>query len=300
MAAYDPHEGFVAPARPASALIQTAAGFLAIEFLFGLGRSGLVWIAAGISPGFAQVLVARATGAAILIDLFSFALLAALVIWVARRNHDRGARSLIGPSALARQDFPRALGGALLILLAIELVLFAPAESGADMQSLPGWLLLLPVSAAALLVQTGAEELFYRGYLQQQLAARFSQRWIWLVVPNLIFASVHWYADQGHAASVRYVVWAFFFGLAASDLVARSGSLGAAVGFHMANNIFAFLVVGEAGAPDSGLALFLLPPRVVPGEGAAAPAEPILGLAIGVDLFLVLLLWLAVRVAIRR
>jgi hypothetical protein len=96
------------------------------------------------------------------------------------------------------------------------------------------------------------------------------------------------------------VLWAFAFGLAASDLTARTGSLGAAIGFHLSNNIFAFLVVGEAGLMDGGLALFLLPPLPIGGEEAIMDADPILSTALAVDLAILLLAWLAVRVAIRR
>ncbi len=45
---------------------------------------------------------------------------------------------------------------------------------------------------SACLIQTGAEELVFRGYLQQQLAARFASPLIWMVLPALIFGAVHY------------------------------------------------------------------------------------------------------------
>jgi len=59
-------------------------------------------------------------------------------------------------------------------------------------------------------------------------------------------------------------------------------------------------VVGERGAPDSGLALFLIPPFAEPPDAALLPAEPILNIGLGVDIGILVLAWLAVRVAIRR
>ncbi len=48
---------------------------------------------------------------------------------------------------------------------------------------------LLPLTLAGLVVQTGAEELLFRGYLTQQLAARFEARAIWMGVPALAFGA---------------------------------------------------------------------------------------------------------------
>jgi DNA-directed RNA polymerase subunit RPC12/RpoP len=39
-----------------------------------------------------------------------------------------------------------------------------------------------------VLIQTGAEEVLFRGYLQQQLAARFASPIAWMVLPSAIFA----------------------------------------------------------------------------------------------------------------
>ena len=58
------------------------------------------------------------------------------------------------------------------------------------------------------------------------------------------------------------------------------------------------LVAGEAGSPDGALALFLLPP--FEGEDLSAVAEPILTPTLGLDLLILVLAWLAVRVAVRR
>jgi len=299
MKAYRPHEQLVEAARPNSALITTVVGFVAIEFLYKLGRDVLDYLLANVAPHVARVVFEGVAPVALLYDLFCFALLALLVVWVAWRSHERGLASLIGPYELAWDDLRLGLlaaGGMHMAMLFV-----VPWGLGAaEMQPLTDWIKLLPLAMIALLVQTGAEELFYRGYLQQQLAARYRQTWVWMVVPNIAFASVHWANGADTVDSMYYVVWAFVFGLAASDLTARSGTLGAAIGFHLANNAFAFLIADTAGREGSGLALYLFPDDAFDPETLPEITDTMLAQYTLVDLGIVLVTWLAVRVAIRR
>lgn len=298
MKGYAPHAFFVDPARRSSALFHTFVGFWAIEFFYGLVRDAVDFVAFSLFPDKADEYFELVSAPAMLYDLFAFLSLIVVMAVVIRLTHQRGLATLIGDARLARQDVVRALLAAVTMHLVLEFVLPVGAE-GARIVSLSHWLLYLPWALLALLVQTSAEEMFYRGYLQQQLAARFPNPLVWMVVPNLAFAWVHWNNADTYAQQVQYVVWAFVFGMLASDLTARSGTLGAAIGYHFANNIFAFLVFGDEGGPDSGLALLLFP---VP-EGAVdvvAGVEPVLTLGFGMDLLILVLVWLAVRVAIRR
>jgi membrane protease YdiL (CAAX protease family) len=105
----------------------------------------------------------------------------------------------------------------------------------------------LPFALLGLLIQTGTEELIFRGYLQQQLAARFRQRWVWMLVPSLLFGLIHYSPAQYGALSWVVVIWSLLFGLAAADLTARTGNLGAAIGLHFANNFAAVLLIGISG-----------------------------------------------------
>ncbi|WP_407494391.1 CPBP family intramembrane glutamic endopeptidase [Pseudooceanicola sp. MF1-13] len=300
MKAYAPHEALVEAARPSKALITTAVGFVAIEFLYKLGRDLLDFFLATASPDVADIIFDGVAPIAVLYDLVSFVILALLVVWVAWRSHDRGFASLVGPGDLAWQDLRLALIAASgMHVLMLFVVPWGLAE--AEMQTLVNWLKILPVAMIALLIQTGAEELFYRGYLQQQLAARFRQTWVWMIVPNIAFAWVHWANGTDTQDSIYYVAWAFVFGLAASDLTARSGTLGAAIGFHLANNAFAFLIADTQGRAGSGLALYLFPMEADDWvEVADDMAEPLMAQYVMVDLMIVLVTWLVVRVAIRR
>ncbi|WP_375174390.1 CPBP family intramembrane glutamic endopeptidase [Pseudooceanicola sp.] len=300
MNGYHPHEAHVAPARGSAALLHTIVGFCAIEFLYGLARDALDFAAFNLMPVAVGELLDRVSAAALLYDLFAFLLLAAVVVLVVRLVHRRGLASLLGDRRRLWRDGLRGTLGGVALFAALEFVMPWWDHGAATRQSLATWAQILPWALLALLVQTTAEEIFYRGYLQQQIAARFASPLVWMTVPNMAFAAVHWFNGEAFADSVQYVLWAFAFGLAASDLTARTGSLGAAIGFHLANNIFAFLIVGEAERMDSGLALFLLPSLPEGLLDVPAPPGPILSLAFGSDLLILALAWLAVRVAIRR
>ena len=107
-------------------------------------------------------------------------------------------------------------------------------------------------------MQVTAEELLFRGYLQQQLAARFRSPVIWLVLPSAAFGILHF--DHGTFGNNAWLVVAAtaVFGLIAGDVTARTGNIGAATGLHAANNFLALFLV----APDgylTGTNLFVFP-----------------------------------------
>ena len=153
------------------------------------------------------------------------------------------------------------------------------------------WLMLLPLSLGGILLQTGSEELLFRGYLQQTLAARFDARWIWMGVPAVLFGIGHYQPGVAGANAPVIVAWAICFGLAAADLTARAGTLGPALALHMINNTGALLFVSVKGEM-SGLSLATLPH----GLDEVEKLTPWLVL----DFAFLLVGWLAARLAIRR
>lgn len=94
-----------------------------------------------------------------------------------------------------------------------------------------GWV-IVPL-LVLVLIQSGAEEVLLRGYLQQQLAARCRNPLIWFVLPSLAFGALHW---QPGWTGVFYIAVTTLFGLAAAASVWRTGSLAGAMGLHFANN----------------------------------------------------------------
>lgn len=295
--AYDAHRGFVAPARAHAALKTLVIGVIAIEVINSALRAGLE-ITADAAPGLsAHMIWYGSHPLGLLIQLFSFVFLAAGVILVAQLLHRRGLRSLTGPPAILW----RHLAWVFLACMVLFAVMEAapphwPRDQIAMIRPWPVWLSLLPLGLMALLVQTGAEELFYRGYIQQQLAARFDHPLVWMGLTNVLFALAHWQPGDFSIGSVQYIIWAFCFGLACSDLTARTGTLGAALGFHLANNTLAFLFVGEEMAPDSGLALVLFTPGVISGGGG----DDLIAFGFALELLGVALMWAVARLILRR
>ena len=153
-----------------------------------------------------------------------------------------------------------------------------------------GWLFLLPFGLGAVAIQTGAEEVFFRGYLQNRLAARFRSPVIWLFVPSIAFGFAHFAPGLPGLNSWLYVAFAAFFGVLAGDLTARTGSLGAAWGWHFANNSFAVLIVATEGSV-TGLGLW----RAEGGLTEPIPLSPWLL----IDLVIVLGIWLVLRRVLR-
>ncbi|CUH65262.1 CAAX amino terminal protease self-immunity [Thalassovita gelatinovora] len=298
MQSYLPHNDYIGTARLTPDLPRLAFGVIAIELIYSLALDFVEAVLIAFPPEIGDAYFYGTTAAGLLAQLFSFAFLGGAVCLIARVLHFRPPLSLTGPPKPALEGFGLALVAGLGCFLALEIL--PPYWSSAGAVSTGGlrWLLLLPISVAALTVQVAAEELLYRGYIQQQLAARFSSPWIWLTVPNLLFAAAHWDNGSDPVDAVQYVIWAFCFGLVASDLTARTGTLGAAIGFHLANNIYAFLFFSERGAPDSGLALLLfptddlLPPSTTP--------DSIIAISTVIELATLLVMWLSIRWALRR
>jgi uncharacterized protein len=108
---------------------------------------------------------------------------------------------------------------------------------------------------AALFIQISAEELAFRGFIMGQLAARFSSPVLWMIVPSVLFGAIHYsqesYGDAAWIVCVTITVWAVMV----SDITARTGNLGAALGLHFANNFMAMLLVGQLGQFD-GMSLY--------------------------------------------
>ena len=53
------------------------------------------------------------------------------------------------------------------------------------------WLIGLIPALALILMQVAAEEVAFRGYLLQQLRARFRSPLVWAVLPALVFGALH-------------------------------------------------------------------------------------------------------------
>jgi membrane protease YdiL (CAAX protease family) len=290
---YAAHDRMTAPARDAAEPWRTFVGVVMIAgIVIGLNMvlsaallawDGRFWAGPGQDGG---------TPAALLILLGSFGFVSAACAVTVRLLHRRGARSLLGPLPHALRDFLRVLGW--LLALGAAMWVLPPWGLGPELTPnlAPGlWLMLLPLSLGAVLIQTSAEEVLFRGYLQQQIAARFRSPVIWMGLPSALFALGHYLPAQAGDNALAVALWAGVFGLLMADLTARAGNLGPAIAVHFANNLSAILIVS---LPDglSGLALYTVGFSLDDAEAVRA--------WLPVDFAAMVVAWLAARVAIRR
>ena len=292
---YDAHDSLVAPARATARLPYLIGGAALTAVLF-----------LGLSFGYAEVLqrvfprdvwarlapsIENATSpVGVLVNLFIFAMLITALAVALRLVHKRGLMTLVGAPGPAMRQFRRALV-AMLVLYAVIMMLPLPeGMEPAPNLALGTWATFLPLALVGLFIQVFAEEAVFRGYFQSQLAARFSSPLIWIGVPSLGFALLHYDPTTFGVNAWVVVLWAGAFGIAAGDLTARFGTLGPATALHFINNFGAILITAPQGQFD-GLALYSYPFSME--DGAAFWAF------MPIDMMVLVCGWLTIRLALR-
>ena len=242
-------EAFVAPARRRRGLWRLVFG-VALVGLVSFLAGALIFALGGAALG------PRAEGARTLASLLCFAGPTLGVLLAAGLFDGRGPATLIGPGGLR---LPAFAGGALVAAGFAALVTLGPAlVAGVALErrmALGAWLGPLPVALVAVLVQTSAEELAFRAYLTQGLAARSRARLVWLGLPAMLFGALHWSPAAFGPNAPLVVLTAALVGLILGDVTARAGNLSLALGLHFGNNLASLLVIAPP-APLDGLALY--------------------------------------------
>lgn len=281
-AAYDPLRAYTAPIRPEIWRLCVGIGLMVLVYMIGITLFFLTLGSVFDDPIGGMGRTPR--DVTLFLGSFTVLILAVVLatLWPARRP----IATLIGPLPAAWRDFWQALWGLipLLILVVVCTIALDPTVS----QHLPLTQILpwLPVAMLALLIQTSAEELVFRGYIMGQLAARFSHPVIWLVLPAILFGALH-YDPASYGAQAWIICLATgLFAVIAGDLTARTGNLGAAIALHLGNNFFAMVLIGETGRMD-GLSLYTMPMDLTDTVMLAA------------QFVFTLVLWLAARLALR-
>jgi len=294
---YDAHESLVAAARPTARLARLFTGIVLTTLLFYMFSylyTALHRSLAGPAAweAFLPALESGTTPAGVLVNLYIFGLIILSLRLSLRMVHHRGLRSLTGPMTLTAIQFRRVCVALLALYLAVAVLLPSEGAFEAEPHLAPGhWLTLLPLALAGVLIQTAAEELTFRGYLQSQLAARFSHPVIWIGLPSAGFALLHYDPVLNGDNAWLVVIWAGLFGAAAADLTARAGTLGPAIALHFVNNCSAILLSAPEGNFD-GLALFTYPFSLA-DRAAVLMWAP-------VDVMVLFCSWLAARLVLRR
>ena len=291
--AYAPHEHLVAEARPYPEIWRLLVGLVVVTAVVLALNAALFIVVASLGPPqwVAEFLIG-ATPVSLLVVLSSFAFTTLGVALAAWQLQHRTLRSIIGERSAALWQFWRVLRA--LFLLGAVLLILPPYGMGEDLRpnlAWSTWLLLLPLSIMAVLIQTSAEEILFRGYFQQTLAARFRSPLIWMGVPSILFALGHYAPVLAGDNAVLITLWACVFGVLTADLTARSGTLGPAIALHFFNNASALLLIS---IPDSlsGLALYHLP-YTMSDTG-------IVRQWLYVDFVIMIVGWLTARLALRR
>lgn len=292
---YFEHQKFYAAALDRCEIWRTALGGVLIATVFVMLNAGYFAVIASALPGgnanpFFDDIAQGDTPHGLTVLLVTFGFLTTAVGVVVRTLHRRGLRTLVGLPHQAARDFLRVLAGFAPFYGGVVLLLLLTGPSVSMGLPIWDWLMFLPLSLALLFVQVSAEEIAFRGYLQQQLAARFSNPVLWSGAPALLFAALHYDVEAGANAG-WIAAWAGLFALAAADLTARSGNLGAATALHFANNFVGMLIISMPGSL-SGLSMLQYSFSVEDTQQIAR--------MLPVDLAVLGVSWLLARVILRR
>jgi len=290
---YVAHETLVAGARARPQLWRLVLGLVVVMAVWFLLFALAQVVMSGLFPGpWLAGLQDGSNPPAMLALLGGFGFLIVGVTVAARLLQKRSLVSVTGPPRVVVRQFMRV--SRYLLMLGGVLLLLPPYQMSAPMvANLPmlTWLALLPLSLLTLLLQTGAEEILFRGYIQQGLAARFRHPLIWLILPSTVFALGHYLPAEAGENAVLIAVWAGVFGVLMADLTARAGTIGPAIAVHFFNNFIALLIIASPSSLNS-LALYVLPYEMSDTQ-ALRPWMV-------VDFAIMGVCWLVARLAIRR
>jgi uncharacterized protein len=166
--------------------------------------------------------------------------------------HGREFYSLISPTAtFSIKRFLTGFGlwfGLMGVLVGISAI-GSPGEFVLTFEPLK-WLGLLVAVLILTPIQTGAEELFCRGYLTQGLGLLTRNRLLLLGLPSMLFAAAHFANPEMGRGAVWMGLSYWAFGVFLAAITLRDDRLELAWGVHAANNMFIFLIVNST---DSAL-----------------------------------------------
>lgn len=170
-----------------------------------------------------------------------------VVLWLCVKHlHKRNPLTMISPSGIV--NWSRILKSAGLWMVCSAVVetatyLLFPDKYQFSL-NLKNFLPSLVVAIVLLPLQTSFEELFFRGYLLQGIGSW--NLWAGVIITSTVFGLAHSFNDEIEAvgslglAMVYYIGVGLFFAL----LGVIDKSLELPLGIHLANNMYAFLLVG--------------------------------------------------------
>ncbi|MCK0143984.1 CPBP family intramembrane glutamic endopeptidase [Aliiroseovarius sp. F20344] len=259
-----PQLSFWSPARPYCQIWRSVLGFVLIHVAF-FAATFAIFMTGGWLIGEHPANILNATTAVHAGIFFLTFLGYHLGLWmVVRFLHKRSFSSLFGAQhRVLWRHFRTGILIALAISLAatvlqmLEPLFVAPQEQTELQRNLPTseWALVLIPALTLIFIQIFAEELVFRGYMLQQLRARFRSPWIWAILPSVAFGLLHADPASWGVNAIFYVIHTSVVGIVLSIVTVRTGNIGAAAGLHFGNNA-SMVLVGNAGNLD-GFSLFI-------------------------------------------
>ena len=195
------------------------------------------------------------------VSLLSFAAIPAGLFLGLRLIHRRSFLSLFGPTRRFRWLLFIISGGVWLLLGTLSDLLLSHLQPGNYTWTFDT-ARFLPYALIALLllpVQVLGEELLFRAYLTQAVGVKTGSFWLAWIVPGLIFGLLH-----GANPEVFTYGWVWTLplyiglGLLLGWVTLRTAGLEAALGLHLANNLYAALGVTMIGSALPTPALFTI------------------------------------------
>jgi membrane protease YdiL (CAAX protease family) len=231
----------------AAVVLLVWAAFTFVSFIAGVVLSGaLNEHPRGGDPS-AFIIAFLASPAGVATALSSFLGMTAGVWLALRLMHGRAFGTVLGASGgIAWRDFWR---GLLVSLIASGLAeaatyLVDPTLQRSDL-AVVAWLIWLAPLTLLLFVQVSAEEIAFRGYLTQSLAARFSSPLAWAAIPIAIFTLLHYDSHSLPSMTAAMLLSIAAFTVLVTVLVVRTGNLGAGIGVHLGLNAVGILFVSH-------------------------------------------------------
>lgn len=185
--------------------------------------------------------------------------------------HARGLLSVL--TDRSRFDWGRMAGGFLIYgaLLVVPFLIYywtTPSPPQIRFEA-TAFLRLLLISAGVLLIQTSAEEMFFRGYLTQFVASFTASPLFIIGIPSALFTLAH-LGNPELAEGAGALAFYFGFAVFMSLIAIRDRGLEFAIGAHFANNLVIATLVRTQDSVFQTPTLFVLPA----GPSEAGPALP--------------------------
>lgn len=168
-----------------------------------------------------------------------FGLLLAGFVLAIRWLHRKRLGDILG--AWTWRGYFTGFGVWILVLVITALVDFAIAPRGFSFTGNPQVGRLAVIALAALAIQTFAEEFVFRGYLTQGLVLAIKRPLPAALASGLLFGAMH--IPNGGPQAVSAVV----FGVVLALIAIRTGGIAFTSGLHLANNLFAAVVLVSSG-----------------------------------------------------